>query len=256
MSQVVSLADPQPGLAIHEGWLTKSPPLESQKSIFKARWRKRWVVLQHGTLSDQFLLQYYTDESKHKLKGTINLNHCMNISSNLILEAEKKAQPYMFSLSTPDRVYHFSSANKQLTQNWVEIISNACRRNIFFQGNETVKSKSVEENSKKSLKDPYIHLTECYSGEKKPPKVPPRPSKSSSDVKKQLNMNSFVNDDIEYLDLEFPSNQENDVLEEDRQEAQNETIYRNIDFIKTNAFNETRREVEENKYNFNKTIES
>ena len=253
-----------PGLPIHEGWLTKSPPLESQKSIFKARWRKRWVVLQQGELADQFLLQYFTDQSKSKLKGTINLKHCMGISSNLIVESEKKSQAYMFSLSTPDRVYHFSSDSKQLTQTWVEIISNACSKNIFFQGNEAAKSKTVEVNSNKCtevpkskhLKDPYIHLTECYSGGKKPPKVPPRPTKSSSDLKKQLSMNSFVNDDIEYLDLEFSNTQDNEMEDPGHFEEDNEVIYRNIDFVKTQAFNATRREVEENKYNFNKITES
>jgi len=254
----------EPGLVIHEGWLTKSPPLESQKSIFKARWRKRWVVLLQGELQDQFMLQYFTDQSKNKMKGTINLKHCMGISSNLIVESEKKSQEaYMFSLSTPDRVYHFSSDSKQLTQTWVEIISNACSKNIFFQGNEASKSKSIEENKKKSLevpknkplKDPYIHLTECYSGEKKPPKIPPRPTKSSSDLKKQLSMDSFVNDDIEYLDLEFSDTVENSIEDTTHEEA-NEVIYRNIDFVKTQAFNTTRREVEENKYNLNKITES
>jgi len=218
------------------------------------------MVLQQGDLTDQFLLHYFTDQSKSKLKGTINLKHCMGISSNLIVESDKKNQAYMFSLSTPDRVYHFSSDSKQLTQNWVEIISNACSKNIFFQGNEPStgevnSKKTAEVGNKKPLKDPYIHLTECFSGEKKPPKVPPRPTKSSSDLKKQLSMNSFVNDDIEYLDLEFSNTQENDV-EEEIQEEDNEVIYRNIDFFKTQAFNETRREVEENKYNINRLTES
>jgi len=218
------------------------------------------MVLQRGDLTDQFLLHYFTDQSKSKLKGTINLKHCMGISSNLIVESDKKNQAYMFSLSTPDRVYHFSSDSKQLTQNWVEIISNACSKNIFFQGNEPStlevnSKKTLEVGNKKPLKDPYIHLTECFSGEKKPPKVPPRPTKSSSDLKKQLSMNSFVNDDIEYLDLEFSNTQENDV-EEEMQEEDNEVIYKNIDFFKTQAFNETRREVEENKYNFNRITES
>jgi len=244
------------GLAVHEGWLTKSPPLETQKSIFKARWRRRWVVLLEGTQEDQFLLQYYTDQSRSKLKGTINLNHCMKISSNLVLdmETERKNQPFMFSLSTPDRVYHFSSDSRQLIQNWVEIISNACGRNIFFQGIETVKSKSTKVNQKKSFKDPYIHLAECYSGEKKAPKIPPRPTKSSIDVRKQENLHSFANDDIEYLDLEFPNN-EDSVIEEEKVEAQNEVIYRNIDFIKTRAFIETRRQVEKTRYKLNKTNE-
>lgn len=217
------------------------------------------MVLLQGELADQFLLHYFTDQSKSKLKGTINLKHCMGISSNLIVESERKSQAYMFSLSTPDRVYHFSSDSKQLTQTWLEILSNACSKNIFFQGNEASKSNSLVDNSKKSLevpkkkqiKDPYIHLTECYSGEKKPPKIPPRPTKSSSDLKKQLSMNSIVNDDIEYLDLEFSNTAENDV-EDTAHEEDNEVIYRNIDFDKTKAFNATRRDVEENKYNLNK----
>jgi len=259
VSQDLLIKMTEPGLVIHEGWLTKSPPLENQKSIFKARWRKRWVVLLQGELADQFSIKYFTDQSKSKLKGTINLKHCMGISSNLILESERKSQAYMFSLNTPDRVYHFSSDNKQLTQTWLEIISNACSKNIFFQGNEASKSNSLEKDSnktlelptKKPIKDPYIHLTECYSGEKKPPKIPPRPTKSSSDLRKQLSMDSVVNDDIEYLDLEFTSTAEIDV-EDTTHEEDDEVIYRNIDFDKTKAFNATRRDVEQNKYNLNK----
>merc|ERR1712154_73006 len=71
---------------IHSGWLTKSPPSESA-SLFKPRWRKRWMVLLQGTDSESYLLCYYTDESKTKLKGTINLKHCMTISSSLLVEA-------------------------------------------------------------------------------------------------------------------------------------------------------------------------
>ena len=38
------------------------------------RWRRRWFTLQQGKLPDEFLLNYYSDETKRKLKGTISLN--------------------------------------------------------------------------------------------------------------------------------------------------------------------------------------
>jgi len=219
-------------------------------------------------MRDQFLLQYYTDQSKSKLKGTINLQHCMELSSNLEGGQERT---YTFSLSTPDRVYHFSSESKQQASNWIEIISNACSNNIFFKGSAGVRKNRVADNansrqssfsktsSKTSLKDPYIHLTECYSGEKKPPMVPPRPSKSSSEIRKQLEFSSSgggPSNDIEYLDLEFSEAFDQVPMDEEEEKTgEEEIIYRNIDFVKTKAFNATRREVEENKYNVSRTHE-
>ena len=82
----------QPLPIIHSGWLTKSPPQETPTILFKPRWRKRWVVLLQGCDSESYMLSYYTDESKSKLKGTINLKHCMNISSSLLVETEKKSK--------------------------------------------------------------------------------------------------------------------------------------------------------------------
>ena len=76
---------------IHSGWLTKSPPTESA-SLFKPRWRKRWMVLLQGSDSESYLLCYYTDESKTKLKGTINLKHCMTISSSLLVPPSSKSK--------------------------------------------------------------------------------------------------------------------------------------------------------------------
>jgi len=228
------------------------------------------MVLLQGCDSESYLLCYYTDESKTKLKGTINLKHCMNISSSLLVEAEKKSkQVFMFSLSTPDRIYQFSSDNKQLIENWIEILTNACRKNPFFESldddckrdKSQVFDESLHSNSiKKSMKDPYIHLTECYSG-KFPPKAPPRPAKSSLDVRKKLDLDRDIENDIQYLDLHFPSqlNKEFPDEVEDSDEAdssfnskgkdEEEVIYHNIDFIKTKAFNDTRREVESDKYN-------
>ena len=274
---------------IHSGWLTKSPPTESA-SLFKPRWRKRWMVLLQGSDSESYLLCYYTDESKTKLKGTINLKHCMTISSSLLVPPSSKSkqvelvgggqtleieiyyfQVFMFSLLTPDRVYQFSSDNKQLIDTWIEILTNACKKNPFFESldddldssrdksqvfDESLNSTSI----KKSLKDPYIHLTECYSGNFPPP-PPPRPAKSSLDVRKRLELERDVENDIQYLDLHFPSQLNKDFPEEvddsddadssfnSRGKEEEEIIYHNIDFIRTKAFNETRREVESDKYN-------
>ena len=81
------------GSAIHEGWLRKSPPFETPNLLFRPRWRKRWMVLvQDGQDAQLYSLLYYTDETKSKLKGSINLRHCMSISSNSVLETEKKSK--------------------------------------------------------------------------------------------------------------------------------------------------------------------
>lgn len=282
------------GSPIHEGWLRKSPPLESQTVLFRPRWRKRWMVLVQGHHENLYSLHYYTDESKSKLKGSIDLRHCMSISSNSVAEADKKSkQIFTFSLSTPDRVYQFSSDNKQLVQTWIEILTNACRQNPHFHSPHTDKSPNWKKNSlasssstksstlslltpskaspevtpvnsslKKSLKDPYIHLTECYSGNKAP-RAPPRPAKSSLDLRKKF-LYMEISDrkgDIQYLDLHFPSAAASQIkdLEEDSdnnndnvtsvRDKEDEVIYRNIDFVKTKAFNETRRQVENTRYN-------
>ena len=96
---------------------------------------------------------------------------------------------FTFSLSTPDRVYQFSSDSKQLVQTWIEILTNACRQNPFFSSSGSASTSACLDSSprspapscspaaltapvtpassgKRSLADPYIHLTECYSGNK------------------------------------------------------------------------------------------
>ena len=46
------------------------------------RWRRRWFVLEqaaNAAAEGQFVLNYYTDESKRKLKGTICLDECEQV---------------------------------------------------------------------------------------------------------------------------------------------------------------------------------
>lgn len=197
-------------------------------------------------------------------------------------------QVFTFSLSTPDRVYQFSSDSKQLVQTWIEILTNACRQNPFFSSSGSASTSPSLDSStrspapscsppgttspaaltapvtpascgKRSLADPYIHLTECYSGNKaqpQPPVAPPRPAKSSLDLRRRAESEvENIRGDIKYLNLHFPSSvirqgeedsDHNDNIVKDKEE---EVIYRKIDFVKTKAFNETRRQVENSRYN-------
>ena len=43
------------------------------------RWRRRWFVLQQGKLPRQYVLNYYADENKRRLKGTIPLDECEQV---------------------------------------------------------------------------------------------------------------------------------------------------------------------------------
>ena len=45
------------------------------------RWRRRWFVLQQGKLPRQYVLNYYADENKRRLKGTIPLDECEQVSN-------------------------------------------------------------------------------------------------------------------------------------------------------------------------------
>ena len=43
------------------------------------KWRRRWFVLQQGKLPRQYVLNYYVDDSKKRLKGTIPLDDCQQV---------------------------------------------------------------------------------------------------------------------------------------------------------------------------------
>lgn len=45
------------------------------------RWRRRWFALkQSGELPGQYFLEYFTDRNCRKLKGTIDLDQCEQVS--------------------------------------------------------------------------------------------------------------------------------------------------------------------------------
>ena len=45
------------------------------------KWRKRFFLLRRsGSLPSQYVLEYFSDESKRKLKGKIELDQCEQVS--------------------------------------------------------------------------------------------------------------------------------------------------------------------------------
>ena len=59
------------------------------------------VLVQAPLDTELYILHYFTDETKSKLKGSINLRHCMSISSNSVLETDKKSKQVKLVLSSP-----------------------------------------------------------------------------------------------------------------------------------------------------------
>lgn len=109
---------------VHGGWLTKSPP---EKKIGKAKWRKRWFVLrQSGNLPGQYLLEYFTDQSCRKLKGSIDLDQCEQVDAGLTFESRKRDFKYIFDIKTSTRTYYLVSETEDDMNKWVDCICQVC----------------------------------------------------------------------------------------------------------------------------------
>ncbi|XP_065187211.1 histone-lysine N-methyltransferase 2D-like [Sycon ciliatum] len=104
------------GRPLLEGWLTKSPP--SSGTGLK-RWRKRWVVLLQSKV-----LEYYEDDKKSKQKGSVNLEDCIAIRTDLTTGKNKGKN--MFCVETPSRFYYFCAESKQREAEWVAKMMELC----------------------------------------------------------------------------------------------------------------------------------
>ncbi|VVC45566.1 Hypothetical protein CINCED_3A021492 [Cinara cedri] len=114
---------------VHEGWLTKSPP---SKRVLKAvsvklKWRRRWFVLRHsGELPGQYFLAYYTDKSRRKMKGRIDLDQCEQVDAGLRFEDRKSKYHYMFDIKTPKRTYYLAAESEDDMNKWVDFVCHVC----------------------------------------------------------------------------------------------------------------------------------
>ncbi|XP_054261583.1 GRB2-associated-binding protein 1 [Macrosteles quadrilineatus] len=158
---------------VHEGWLTKSPPT---KSIWRARWRKRWFVLRHsGELPGQYFLCYYTDKNCRKLKGRIDLDQCEQVDAGLRFENHKQKYQHMFDVKTPKRTYYLAAETEEEMNKWVDCVCQVCGLKAYSQyevtpfGSEETPSLVGGEESPpvspaSTASGPYIPISECISG--------------------------------------------------------------------------------------------
>jgi len=218
--QIVAKMEALPAISevLCEGWMVKSPPVETKTipgySLFKARWRRRWFVLQQGKLPRQYLLNYYTDETKKRLKGTIALDECEQVEHGLV--DRKGNYDYMFSINTPSRIYFLAVDTEKEMDTWVNLVCKACglrdtteekeipennpQMNFNTASPTVITTKPLYANTlppappivsapapkppaatpKPSISSPYIHISECFSG--KPPyqQAPPPPPRNKS----------------------------------------------------------------------------
>jgi len=186
--------DPE-GDIVHEGWLTKSPPLqenkkESKKLLFnplfsqtliQPKWRRRWFVLRQGAMPGQFLLQYFVDETTRKLKGSIDLDQCEQVDTGLTFEYGKVRYQFMFDIKTPKRVYYLAADSEEEMTRWVDYVCRVCGLHPFQTEETDVKAEAqghqltqqVEEmepvqsqvvTTQPAISGPYMHLSECFTG--------------------------------------------------------------------------------------------
>jgi len=169
------------GDIVHEGWLTKSPPLETKKQLFnqsliQPKWRRRWFVLRQGAMPGQFLLQYFVDETAKKLKGSIDLDQCEQVDTGLTFESGKVRYQYMFDIKTPKRVYYLAADCEKDMSRWVEYVCRVCGLHTFQSeeppvGNPGQVDQPVQQGDTavtsqpaSYISGPYMHLSECFTG--------------------------------------------------------------------------------------------
>jgi len=195
---------------VHEGWLTKSPPA---KRVLKAvsvklKWRRRWFVLRHsGELPGQYFLAYYTDKSRRKMKGRIDLDQCEQVDAGLRFEDRKSKYHYMFDIKTPKRTYYLAAESEEDMNKWVDFVCHVCGLKPFTVDENadfdcpSVNNMtrpfpiSVEEHDEEhsspdsptsTSSSHYIPISECISGKPLLPILPRSTIEESYDLPRRI----------------------------------------------------------------------
>ncbi|BFU24294.1 PH domain containing protein kinase, putative [Entamoeba histolytica HM-1:IMSS-B] len=114
-----------------EGWLAK------QGGGWK-NWKHRWFVLDGTTLT------YYKDQLRMKKMGEIDLMLAFAIVPNE--ELKLKNFPYIFSISTPSRVYNISASSSKERDEWIESLLNSKnKKETLIEKEEEEKPISIED---------------------------------------------------------------------------------------------------------------
>ncbi|NXP15587.1 PKHS1 protein, partial [Thinocorus orbignyianus] len=117
------------GAVCKHGFLIKSPPpqfLNSQSS-----WKRRFFILSRSN-NGKYILKYLKGQN---IKGSIAVDQILNvevgISNSDIMEMASKMfkclPEQVMTISTGNRRYYLIGSNRQETEDWVTVISSACR---------------------------------------------------------------------------------------------------------------------------------
>ncbi|XP_063845966.1 GRB2-associated-binding protein 1-like [Scylla paramamosain] len=179
---------------VHEGMLKKAPP---PKRLWRAKWRMRWFVLRSGELPGQYFLEYYTDQTRRKLKGKIDLDQCDQVDAGIAFPNPKLEYKYMFDIKTPKRVYFLCAETEREMNRWVDCVCQVCGLKIYSQEDEyppmsldhisptpsatpptplhslphdpALDSPSLSPSSPgSSISGPYIPISTCFTGKRTP----------------------------------------------------------------------------------------
>lgn len=119
---------------VHEGWLIKSPP---PKRLWRAKWRRRWFVLRHsGELPGQYFLEYYTDETRRRQKGKIELDQCEQVDAGITFANRKFEYKHMFDIKTPRRMYYLCAETEHEMNKWVDCVCQVCGLKVYTHEEE------------------------------------------------------------------------------------------------------------------------
>ena len=70
------------------------------------------------------MLNYFEDEKMTKQKGSVNLEDCTAICTDLTVHKSKGK--FMFAIETPSRMYYFCAGSKESETEWVARLTEQC----------------------------------------------------------------------------------------------------------------------------------
>uniref|UniRef100_A0A5S6R0X6 PH domain-containing protein n=1 Tax=Trichuris muris TaxID=70415 RepID=A0A5S6R0X6_TRIMR len=191
---------------LREGWLTKSPP---DWKFWNSKWKPRYFVLIADHSAGECSLKYYLDQEKTKLRGSINLDECIQVDAYLTFDYKNRIRyQWIFDIRIPKRVYYLVATSEEDMNAWVNDLCCVCnlQRDQDPDYSETLaacdndvlsadplnwkRSKPVQSANRKLCDrdawcngneggrtvQGYIPLTDCISG-------PPRPKQSQRSAK-------------------------------------------------------------------------
>merc|ERR1719348_1284677 len=150
----------------------------------------------------QFILQYYVDSSRNKLKGSIDLDQCEQVDSGLTFECGKVKFQFMFDIRTPRRVYYLAADTEEDMATWVDLVCKVCGLHNYTsepggqqpqdEGQARSGEVPVTKQPGPAISGPYMHLSECFTGAQ-----PPTSRTRASSVTSNLDTSNLYNDSLQ-----------------------------------------------------------